>query len=186
MKISSVNNQVLATITKSIRNNVSENDVIIADEGINQNLDLYGKWKLADISFLNPPPAALTQFDNKQPQGIPPNRKKNIDARKKYTKLTGHERAKTFLLDAFNWSGRKGKVYMLAEKSKIENLACVLFPQFNLKWVTWIELPEQNRSTGFKPAAGSPGHPGPPSGPGRIFDLRTDTKELWLVQWIRI
>jgi len=48
-----VRNSVLSDITKAVERNIESGSIIITYEGICQNLDLYGKWKLIDISILS-------------------------------------------------------------------------------------------------------------------------------------
>ncbi|MBN1339105.1 MAG: hypothetical protein JXA03_07270 [Bacteroidales bacterium] len=176
-------NKILASITENIEMNTQAGDVLITKEGISQNLDLYGKWKLADINLMYPDPLTL-----KIPSGLSdyfPQRTRNADTRRRYSFLSGEALKMNFIADAFKWAGKDNRVFILADRFEIAQLQVSIKPLYNVIYMQRIPLPKENAVYRHNP--GPPGPPGRP-GPTRndwIFDFYTGKDNIWLAELVR-
>jgi len=179
-----VRNSVLADITKAVERNIEAGKIIITYEGICQDLDLYDKWKLIDISILSKADA----LTGKRP--MKPIR--NEYASKVYNSLHGNEFKNQLIKDLNQWSGKK--IFMIAYEDEIEMLNKLIGDRFNIDKKNSIEISNLpalefmlNRKTRriphrprIKPPAG-PNRPGP-VGPNRIFDFEIRKEPLIIVE----
>jgi len=182
-----VRNSVLADITKAVERNIEAGSIIITYEGICQNLDLYGKWKLIDISILSKADTLI----GKRP--MKPMR--NEYASKVYDSLYGNKFKDQFIKDLNQWSGKK--IFMIAYKDEVEVLNKLIGDRFNIDKKSSIEISNlpalefmlkkgEKRiphHPGIKPRA-RPNQPGP-GGPYRIFDFEI-RKEPLIITKLRV
>ncbi len=116
-----LNNKILADITLFVEKNIKPGSVIIAPEGINQHLDLLGKWKLADPNILHTSLNPLIAG----PIGAIPSymRCRNDDANLKYVKFRsflGKNVHNVFAYDVWNWAGDTGSVYIIGYEQQVD------------------------------------------------------------------
>ena len=180
-----VRNSVLAEITEGVERNIEAGSIIITYEGICQNLDLYGRWKLIDISILS----KADTLRAKRP--MKPMR--NEHASKLYNSLHGNEFKDQLIKDLNQWSGRK--IFIIAYEDEIRMLSKIIGDRFNIYKKSSIEIsnlpalefmlnrrgwriPHHPR---IKPRAGS----NRPVGPNRIFDFEI-RKEPLIIAELRV
>jgi len=182
-----VRNSVLSDITKAVEKNIESGSIIITYEGICQNLDLYGKWKLIDISILSKADA-LTARRPMKPM-------RNVYAAKVYNPLYGDEFKDQLIKDLNQWSDKK--IFMVAYEDEVEMLSKLIGDRFNIDKKSSIKIsnlpalefmlnrkgqriPHRPRP---KPRAGS-NRPGPVA-PNRIFDFEI-RKEPLIIAELRV
>lgn len=184
-------NAVLSKVTGVIEKHVEPGNILIANEGINQNLDFIGYWRLVDASILK---FAGHKPSRKFPpnQGISPQKAfRNIETRLKYADLTGKELFNAFSSDVWRWAAKRHKVYIIANEEQILMYKAQLSKYDELVTIEKIELPEVrpdnfDMSGGFRPPRGRTQEliePRGPMGPNRIFDILLNGKPLFLVEW---
>jgi len=185
-------NAVLSNITQAIEENIQPENVLIANEGILQNLDFLGKWKLSDISLLIP------KSDNMLPtiSNYDMLRKKfrNVKALKKYSKLSEEKRYNVVSEDLWKWSAN-GSVYLLGKDEQVGWLKEIISQTDSLVIVKRIDIPDMARLQ-------FPGKNKRPDKrpifrrnrrkntfrrmkPNQIYDFFIDGKPLFLVEWKR-
>lgn len=183
MSQSEYSNRILASITKDVKMNVKDGDVLITKEGINQNLSLYGKWKLADINLMYPDPVSF-----KMTAGASENfpvRTRNPDTRRRYSPIAGDALKMSFITDVFNWAGKVSSVYILADRFEIEQLQVSIKPVYTVKYIQRILLSKENIVSGYHSGMdGPPGRPGPRRNDW-IFDFYTAKDNVWLAEIVR-
>jgi len=179
-----VRNSVLADITKAVERNIESGSIIITYEGICQNLDLYGKWKLIDISILSRADT-LTARRPMKPM-------RNVYAAKVYNPLYGDEFKNQLIKDLNQWSGKK--IFIIAYEDEVEMLSKLIGDRFNIDKKSSIEIsnlpalefmlnrrrqriPHRPRP---KPPAGST-RPRPVA-PNRIFDFEIRKEPLIIAE----
>ncbi|MCK4358611.1 MAG: glycosyltransferase family 39 protein [Candidatus Cloacimonetes bacterium] len=179
-----VRNSVLADITKAVERNTEAGSIIITYEGICQNLDLYDKWKLIDISILSKADA-LTGKRPMKPM-------RNEYASKVYNSLHGNEFKNQLIEDLNQWSGKK--IFMIAYENEIEMVNKLIGDRFNIDKKSSIEIsnlpalefilnrrarriPHRPR---IKPPAGPNRHGS--VGPNQIFDFEIRKEPLIIVE----
>lgn len=116
-----LNNRILSGITKSVRENIKPGSLVIAPEGINQQLDLIGDWKLADPNILH---TSLNPSVSGPIASIPSYmRCRNEDANLKYVKfrfLLGKNVHNVFAYDVWNWAGDTGNVFIIGYDDQLD------------------------------------------------------------------
>ncbi len=177
-------NSVLSDITKAVERNIESGSIIITYEGICQNLDVYDKWKLIDISILL---RANTMRDDRPMKPM-----RNEYASKVYNLLYGRELKNQLIKDLNQWSGKK--IFTIAYENEIEMLNKLIGDRFNIDKKSSIEIsnlpalefmpnmraqriPHRPR---IKPPAG-PNRLGP-VGPNRIFDFEIRKEPLIIAE----
>jgi len=125
-----VHNSVLADITKAVERNIEAKSIITAYEGICQNPDLYGKWKLIDISILSRSGA----FRGRRPMKL----MRNEYTSKVYNSLCGDELNGQLIKDLNQWLGEK--ISLIAYEDEIEMLNRLIGDRFNIDKKNSIEI----------------------------------------------
>lgn len=166
-------NSVLENITKAVEKNISEKSIIMTSEGICQNLDVYDKWKLIDISILS---KADTTHDERPMKPI-----RNEYASRLYDSLSGYEFKDQLLKDLNQWSS--GKIFLIAYESDIKTMKNIIGNRFTFDKKALIEtanfdLPVRKDFTHHNKNL-EPGHPG---GPNHIFDFEIRKEPLVIVE----
>lgn len=171
-----VKNRILAEITEAVEKRIEDGSIIITYEGICQNLDLYGRWKLVDISILSK--ANVLPF--RRP--IKPIRNKY--AENVYNPLYGEEFKEQLIKDLNQWSAKR--IYIIAYENEIEVLGRLLEDRFNIDKRGFIEI-SHLKELKFILKRGMPHRPRikPPPGPGgpnRIFDFEIREEPLIIAE----
>lgn len=123
-------NSVLKNITNAVEKNVKEGSIVITSEGICQNLDVYGKWRLIDISILS---KANTTGEE---QPMKPMR--NEYASKLYSLLCGREFKDQLIKDLDQWSS--GGIFLIAYGNDIEVIKNIIGDRFTVDKKALIEM----------------------------------------------
>lgn len=180
-------NSVLADITKAVERNIEAESIIITYEGICQNLDLYGKWKLIDISILS---KANTTHDARPMKLI-----RNEYASKLYNLLYGREFKNQLIKDLKQWSS--SKIFLIAYGNDIKIIKNIIGDRFSIDKKVLIEMAnfdlpvrkefmDNNKvRMGFEKQkimmSPKPSHP---VGPNYIFDFEIRREPLVVVELI--
>ena len=125
-----VRNSAISNITKTIERDIADGSIIITFEGICQNLDVYGKWKLIDISILSKAGVLTGKMPTKP--------MRNEYASKVYNPLSGNEFKNQLIKDLNQWSGKK--IFMIAYRSEIEMVNKLIGDRFNIDKKTFIDI----------------------------------------------
>ena len=188
-------NSVLKNITNAVEKSIKEGSIIITSEGVCQNLDVYGKWKLIDISILS---KANTTRDERPLKPI-----RNEYASKLYNLLYGREFKNQLIKDLNQWTS--GKIFLIAYRNDIEIIKNIIGDRFaidkkalnemaNFDLPVRKELMHNNKARmGFEkqkitmtpmPRHPMPPHPVPrhPVGPNHIFDFEIRKEPLVVVE----
>ena len=179
-----MHNSVLADITKAVERNIEAKSIIITYEGICQNLDLYGKWKLIDISIL----LRSNALRGRRPMKL----MRNEYASKVYNSLCGDEFKDQLIKDLNQWSGKK--IFIVTYEDEIEMLNRLIGDRFNIAKKSSIEisnlpalefmLTRKTRRMPHYPRIKPPLRPDRPGpvGPNRIFDFEIRKEPLIIAE----
>jgi len=164
----------LADIYEKIKTDVPEQSVLITNEGINQFLDYFGKWKLIDMAMLK---IQLPESEELIKQSILIKQIRNSEAAKKYGHLNGKELLQTFSNDLSLWTQNKKKVFLVGYAQQIEWLERNLLPNQSIIIVGKITTPKiaDNKPSPMENRQWTPMHPG---GRNQIFDLVLNGQDL--------
>ena len=187
-----IKNSVFDKIATVVEKQVPAESIVIAKEGILQNLDVFDKWKLTDISMLIPQPAPPTlseEIRHSHYQQI-----RNVHAREKYAHLPDDDLFNTVKNDLRNWSGGRLKIYLLLKEEQLDRLQSRLSGQDSLLVKQRIDTPDSRALTippgknRGMPGQGMKGTPGNSSHrmmqPNQVYDFFIDGKPLFLVEWV--
>ncbi|MBN3036666.1 MAG: glycosyltransferase family 39 protein [Bacteroidales bacterium] len=171
----------LSGIARWISEQTRPGDLIVAGEGVCQQLDTYGRWKLADIRIPSPPLLKHPGLPEGQPPAVTAIR--NADAQKRYETLTGPARLNTFLRDVRQWAGHEGRVLFVLEPEAYTHLSRAL------TWTPGLKILGRYEASGPADTLCAPAtlnHPPNhgPQGPDHVFDLRL-SQSLILAEWLR-
>ncbi len=183
-------NEVLANITEELAENIQAENILIANEGILQNLDFQEKWKLANIDLLLPHPAVNPHVnrDRKPPQ----KRIRNLKAQKRYAALSKAELFANVINDLKRWSNPDKKFFLLFRDEPILWLQEQMMGNDSLITIKKIDIPDLRYLKA--PVRRRPDHPEPVFNekkqhnirmmrPNQIYDFLIDGKPLLLVEW---
>ncbi len=183
-------NEVLANITEELAENIQAENILIANEGILQNLDFQGKWKLADINLLLPHPDVNHRVnrDRKPPQ----KRIRNLKAQERYATLSKVELFINVIADLKKWSNPDKRIYLLFKEDQISWLKEQMTGSDSLITIKKIDIPDLSHLK--SPERRRPDHPEPifnerkqhnirKMRPNQIYDFFIDGKLLLLVEW---
>ncbi|MBU4446522.1 glycosyltransferase family 39 protein [bacterium] len=190
------NHAVLSKITEAVEKFIAPGNVLIANEGILQNIDFTGHWKLIDISFLKSKKPESPQYF-KDNENLPLTKKfRNINAQQKYTDLKDEELFDSFSKDVWQWAKKNDKVYLIGKQEQISRFEKHLSPNDAFTIVAEIELPKVDNIKFPMPPGRRPPKPALPNNndavgqkrmmPNQIFDLILDGRPLIIVEWNRI
>jgi hypothetical protein len=161
-------NSILLDITKTVERDIEAGSIIITYEGICQNLDVYDRWKLVDISILL---KASMAGDKKPMKPI-----RNEYASKVYNSPYGDEYKDQLIKNLSQWSS--GKIYMIAYRNYIEIIKKLIGDRFTINKKALIEManfdfpvPDKGRKQIRVPR-----------GPNYIFDLEIRREPLVVVE----
>ncbi|MBC8181410.1 hypothetical protein H8E88_09820 [candidate division KSB1 bacterium] len=183
---------VLANITHVIEENIQPGNILVANEGIIQNLDLLGKWKLSDINLLLPTSDKMLPI-------IPNNemlrkRFRNAKALKKYSKLAEDKQSHAVSEDLWKWSER-GRIYLLGKDEQVDSMKEKIMQTDSLVIVKRIDIPDigklQFSGRNKRPYQRSKFRMSRRKNitrrmkPNQIYDFFVDGKPLFLVEWKR-
>jgi len=168
-------NSVLKNITNTVEKNIEEGSIIITSEGICQNLDIYGKWKLIDISILS---KANTTYDERPMKPI-----RNEYASKLYNLLYGREFKNQLIKDLNQWSS--GEIFLIVYGNDIEIIKNIIGDRFTIDKKALIEmanfdLPVRKDFIHYNKNQ-KPSHP---VSPNYIFDFEIRREPLVVVELI--
>ncbi|RKY86534.1 hypothetical protein DRP98_00140 [candidate division KSB1 bacterium] len=174
-------NSVLANITRYIERKIKAGNIIITYEGICQNLDLLGKWKLIDMSILAKADPLMGQRPMKP--------MRNEYASKVYDSLHGDEFKKQLIKDLSQWSAKR--IFLIAYESEIGMLSKLIDDRLNVEKKWSIEMSDfpvlefiferRVRTMPDRPRANRPDV----TGPNRIFDFEIRKEPLIIVELTR-
>ena len=174
-------NSVLANITRYIERKIKAGNIIITYEGICQNLDLLGKWKLIDMSILAKADPLMGQRPMKP--------MRNEYASKVYDSLHGDEFKKQLIKDLSQWSAKR--IFLIAYESEIGMLSKLIDDRLNVEKEWSIEMSDfpvlefilerRVRTMPDRPGANRPDV----TGPNRIFDFEIRKEPLIIVELTR-
>ncbi|MBN2089792.1 glycosyltransferase family 39 protein [candidate division KSB1 bacterium] len=183
-------NEVLANITEELAENIQAENILIANEGILQNLDFQEKWKLANIDLLLPHPDVNPRVnrDRKPPQ----KRIRNLKAQERYAALSKEELFINVIDDLQRWSDPDKRIYLLFKEDQISWLQEQITEKDSLKIIKKINIPDLSHLKA--PVPKSRNHPQPIFDgnrqsnirimrPNQIYDFFIDGKLLLLVEW---
>jgi len=184
-------NAVLARITRLIETHVERGSVLVAGDGVNQDLDFLGHWRLVDGRIASTiPPAALPAAS----AGLAPapgQTLRNEEACAKFRGLTGQERFDLFAREVWRWAAGGHRVYLLGAPGQVNWFKAQISRQDDVVGVAELELPDwrarqlRGRVGPHPGQMAAQGQPQAPMGPGRIFDLKLDGDRLLLAEWER-
>jgi len=168
-------NSVLKNITNAVEKNIEEGSIIITSEGICQNLDIYGKWKLIDISILS---KSNTTCDERLIKPI-----RNEYASKLCNLLYGREFKNQLIKDLNQWSS--GEIFLIVYGNDIEIIKNIIGDRFTIDKKALIEmtnfdLPVRKDFIHYNKNQ-KPSHP---FGPNYIFDFEIRSEPLVVVELI--
>lgn len=169
-------NSVLQNITEIIENNIKEGSIIITNEGICQNLDVYDKWKLIDISILSKSDTTLNQRPMKPIR--------NKFASKLYAPLSGCAFKDQVIEDLHQWS--RNKIYLISYENDVEILKDLIGDRFAIDTKALIEMADFDLPV--MPVRKELTHnnkaqiPDYPVGPNYIFDFEIRKGALAIVE----
>ena len=186
-----IKNSVLVKIANVVEENIKPENILIANEGILQNLDFLGKWKLANISLLIPMPNTMNPLIAEHT--MPPKRIRNVQARERYSKLSKDNMFDAVIEDLWKWSNNSKRIYLLGKEEQISWLRRQLSESDSLITVSRIDIPDLGRLE----------FPGPKNRqkqkpkfdknwkenlqklmiPNQIYDFFVDGNPLFLVEW---
>jgi hypothetical protein len=185
-----INNSVLVKIANVVEEKIEPEDILIANEGILQNLDMLGKWKLANISL----PTPMSDLMNPPiTDDMSSKRIRNMQARERYSKLSKDDMFDAIAEDLWKWSNNDKRIYLLGKEEQISLLHKQLSESDSLIMVSKIDIPDLHRLK----------YPGPKNRqkqkpqfdkdwrenshrmmmPNQIYDFFVDGKPLFLVEW---
>ncbi len=187
-----IKNSVLDKIATVVEKQVPKESIVIAKEGILQNLDVFGKWKLSDISMLIPqsvPPSFSDEIHHFHTHQI-----RNVQASEKYTNLPEDDLFTTVKKNLRDWSGERSKIYLLLKEEQLDRLHSRLSGRDSLLVQQRINIPDSRafsihpgKNRGM-PGQGMKGTPGNSSHrmmqPNQIYDFFIDGKPIFLVEWV--
>jgi len=186
-----IKNSVLVKIANVVEENVEPENILIANEGILQNLDFLGKWKLANISplipmsdIMNP---LIADYD------MPSKKIRNVQSRERYSELPKDDVFDAVTKDLWKWSNNDKRIYLLGKEEQISLLQKQLSESDTLITVSRIDIPDlgrlefprpknrQNRKPKFDKDRRENFHM--IMMPNQIYDFFVDGNPLFLVEW---
>jgi hypothetical protein len=184
---------VLVKITDAVKGNVVPGSILIANEGILQNLDLLGKWKLASIPLPTPAPGRPNPPPANQGAPLSKRRIRNVKAYERYSKLSKGELFEAITRDLLKWSNGGKEIYLLGKEVQIFWLLKKLPKSNKLTLVKRIDIPDlgglllprlRNRQR-QRPEFDKNWRRRPRRMPlpNQIYDFFIDGKPLFLVGW---
>lgn len=186
-----IKNSVLAKIANVVEENIQPENILLANEGILQNLDFPGKWKLANISLLIPAPNIMNPFMTEQDMHL--ERIRNVQAREKYSNLSTDNMFDAVRDDLWKWSNGSKRIYLLGKEEQISWLHRKLSESDSLITISRIDIPDlselafpvqKNRpkqKPQFDRDRGKDFHK--MTMPNQIYDFFVDGNPLFLVEW---
>jgi len=186
-----IKNSVLVKIANVVKKNIEPGNILIANEGILQNLDFLGRWKLANISLLIPMPNMMNPLI--ADHDMPPKRIRNVQAREKYSKLSKDNMFDAVIEDLWKWSNNSKRIYLLGKEEQISWLQKQLSESDSLITINRIDIPDLG-SLEF-PRPKNRQKQNPPFAkdrreifykimmPNQIYDFFIDGNPLVLVEW---
>ena len=186
-----IKNSVLAKIANVVEENIKPENILIANEGILQNLDFLGKWNLANISLLIPMPDIINPLITDH--DMPLKKIRNVQAHEKYSKLSEDNMFDAVTEDLWKWSNNSKRIYLLGKEEQISWLHRQISESDSLITVSRIDIPDLGRLE----------FPGPKNKqkqkpkfdkdrrenihkimmPNQIYDFFVDGNPLFLVEW---
>ncbi|MFQ6114310.1 MAG: glycosyltransferase family 39 protein, partial [bacterium] len=186
-----IKNSVLVKIANVVEENIKPENILIANEGILQNLDFLGKWKLANISLLIPVPnimnLLITDHD------MPLKRIRNVQAREKYSNLSKDNMFDAVIEVLWKWSNKSRRIYLLGKEEQISCLHRKLSESDSLISISRIDIPDlsklefpglknrQKQKPKFEGNWRKNFHK--IMMPNQIYDFFVDGNPLFLVEW---
>ena len=153
-----------------IQAQVPRDSVVIADAAVQQNLDYFGQWRLADLSF-------VLGFAEPRPAPAVPGPAPRQAIERPYRQLDASNRMEVFREDVWKWAGGSHRVFFAITEEQLDRVKERVSEPDQLREIYAIDLPakEDQMSRGFPPGRGGPRGPGlrgrprgagPASGPG--------------------
>ncbi len=180
-------NGAVAKVTEGIQREVPPGSVLITYEGICQNLDVYGQWKLVDIWWVRHPQLG------RLPGPGAGRRLRNVKAAKTYRSLPPAEWAQRFAGDLQDWA-QGAPIYVVAYQRDLIACKQALVTSFDLREKTKIPLCDlvHRGRPGPPPGPGTPWTAGPLPGrseplhwgPNQIFDFLVTGRELVVTELV--
>ena len=177
-----VRNSAISNITKTIERDIADGSIIITFEGICQNLDVYDKWKLIDISILSKAGALTGKMPTKP--------MRNEYASKVYNPLSGNDFKNQFIKDLNQWSAKR--IFLIAYRSEIEMVNKLIGDRFNIDKMTSIDIsnlpvlkpmfPSRAQRSSQSPRVKQPAGQNRPVRPNQIFDFEIRKEPLIIVE----
>jgi hypothetical protein len=166
--------QVLAITTDHLEKTVSHEDVVIADQQLQQHLDFIHHWKLADSSLLQARNRGgrFMNLDRDPNEPSPQQSKKYQLFEEKYGELSASEREVALVKALQTWAGKQ-KVYFVGPEGELDALGAHGFSKSEFKIVERISLPVMPEEPGngmfggMRRNRGGGGGGGGPGGWGR-------------------
>lgn len=184
------NNSILTEITDIVKDKIEPDNIIITYEGISQQLDFVGSWKLTDISILN------TILPNSHNNVLSDRRRplRNLEARERYKNLTDIELFKTFKKDIWEWAGNNSEVYLIIKENYLTELYKFKSPDDSFVIVDSFIIKKENQNNIISRLLPSRGRPQSRQnrepmenqrliGPNQIYDLIIDEKPYFIIHW---
>lgn len=179
-------NAILAYVTGEIQKQVAPGDIVITNEGISQNLDFIGQWRLVETSVLNPGRARPLAVVDGSSQSV---RGRTEESLKKYRDLNRREIFAAFTDDVWRWAGKERRVYFIATKEEIDYYQSQLSPRDRLVRIAEIEIPAVQQVAvvlaGSRLPFQTPVLPQVTPAYDAIFDFRLNGVPLVIVEWVR-
>ena len=186
-----IKNAVLVKITNVIKENIQPENILVSNEGIIQNLDFLGKWKLVDVSIMIP------SFHDMNPliseHNVPQKEFRNIVAREKYPDLSKKELFGALSKDLWKWSNNCRRIYLIGKHEQIswlheqlsENDSLIIIRRIDIPNLNELRFPRPMRKHYHKPIFNRNWRESIQKmmRPNQIFDLSVDGKPLFLVEW---
>lgn len=184
-----IKNSVLVKIANVVEENTKPENILIANEGILQNLDFLGKWKLANISLLIPMPNIMNPLITDH--DMLPKRIRNKQARQRYSKLSKDNMFNAVTEDLWKWSNNSKRIYLLGKEEQILWLHRQLSENDSLITVSRIDIPDLGRLEFPRPKNKQKTKYDKDRRenfqklmmPNQIYDFFVDGNPLFLVEW---
>ncbi len=184
------NGAVPARVEAWLESHLPGGSVIVADRRLQESLDFFGLWKLADKEILlGPGPGRGRRPPGGSPGRPSPLQREKLEVRRRfYSDLDPGERALAAAADLLAWAGKERGVYWVGRREEVDAFARGLEGGVEVEPLGKIELPPlpggpisrpgrggRRRVRPFRPlpgpGGGRPGRPRP-GGPLQVFRLR--------------
>lgn len=162
---------VLSAVTGGVEDVIPAGSVIVASNGVQQQLDYVRKWKLADESVARgtgPGMRGGGMFGRGDDEPSPMQAEKREAQRAKYSG-TSEQREDQFVEDIRAWAGGS-KIYLVGAEREIRNSIASAIDPDSVKIVRRIALPKQpDMTVGVENRRGRVGMMGGGGGPGGMM-----------------